>query len=130
MAFMLRVCTSKMEFILKIILLFMVMLLYLKKPRYRISSTLVMIANHCSKIYNLVSLQCIIKYFVGITNSYAKQVASNFFNIITVAHLCVNFSQLSMFSLSTQRRAHRVVIQVTGVFCGGSAANPGGKEDR
>ena len=50
-------------------------------------------------------------------------------------HLRIDFSKLSIILTSyvfivSSRRAHRVVIQVTGAFCGGSAANRGGKENR
>ena len=55
-----------------------------------------------------------------------KQFASTFFNIITVAHLRIDFPQLSIILMSyvfivNSRQAHRVVVQVTGMFCGGSA---------
>ena len=49
-------------------------------------------------------------------------------------HLRIDFSQLSIILTSyvfivSSRRAQCVVIQVTGAFCGGSAANRGGKEN-
>ena len=55
---------------------------------------------HITLVISAIKFIICIKYFVGITNSYAEQFASTFFNIITVAHLHIDFSQLSIILTS------------------------------